>query len=459
MLDRQGMGVSRRRAVLAVRSGWIVFLLVLSPLVSADEPAAKAADYGAYYGNYQIAPDHLIGIDRFIMDSGEAALLFSDYKTGVVRRVKPMSEGEFVMGPGFDVQAPEELKLRFTRDGNGAVTRVSLQPAHGSASVAERVALKEEEVAIYSGDAKLAGTLLLPRTKGPHPAIILLHGSGPLTRYSFGPYPHFFTSLGFAVLIYDKRGTGASTGTRLDASTGASAPVPNAFYPDSLVSDALAVVHYLRRRPEINPDEIGVWGSSEGGMLTTQLAARSKDVAFAINSSGFVGPLWETLEYQAGTNVIRKGLTSAQAKEATEFAQLWMNVARTGEGYDAFAKKREQAIRENKQWMLSYFSDEYTSAAQMHWDWEHILAFDSRIALKSVTCPVLGVFGEEDPLTNAAEAAKSLREGLLGAGNMDVTVKVFPKAGHSLSETPSGSRMATGVFDTLRSWLLARVHR
>jgi hypothetical protein len=52
---------------------------------------------------------------------------------------------------------------------------------------------------------------------------MLLLGSGPLTRYSFGPCPHFFTSLGFAVLIYDKRGTGASTGVRLDASTEASA--------------------------------------------------------------------------------------------------------------------------------------------------------------------------------------------------------------------------------------------
>jgi len=44
--------------------------------------------------------------------------------------------------------------------------------------------------------------------------------SGLLTRFSFGPYPHFFTSLGFAVLIYDKRGTGASFGTLLDASNG-----------------------------------------------------------------------------------------------------------------------------------------------------------------------------------------------------------------------------------------------
>src|SRR6185503_9539490 len=127
-----------------------------------------------------------------------------------------------------------------------------------------------EEVVISSGDAKLAGTLLLPRAKGPHPAIILLHGSGPLTRYSFGPYPHFFTSLGFAVLIYDKRGAGVSTGLRMDASTGT--VMKAAFYPDDLANDALAALRFLQQREDIDPKRIGFWGSSEGGMLTMQVA-------------------------------------------------------------------------------------------------------------------------------------------------------------------------------------------
>jgi dipeptidyl aminopeptidase/acylaminoacyl peptidase len=85
----------------------------------------------------------------------------------------------------------------------------------------------------------------------------------------------------------------------LGASTGAQAPLPAAYYPDDLANDALAVFRFLQRRPEINPKEIGFWGSSEGGMLATQVAARNKEVAFAINSSGFMGPFWETLFYCA----------------------------------------------------------------------------------------------------------------------------------------------------------------
>jgi uncharacterized protein len=426
-------------------------------LTEADEVTSRAGGYAQYYGNYRLSQDHVMGIDRFITDAGEDAVLISDYQSGVVRRIFPVSPGEFVMGPGFEVQSPAELKIRFIKDPGGAISGLWLQPTQGPGSFAERLPVTEQQVFINDGQVRLAGTLMMPTTKGPHPAIVLLHGSGPLTRYSFGPYPHFFTSLGFAVLIYDKRGAGASTGNLLDASTGALAIRPPAHYPDDLVNDALAVLQFIRQRPEIEPHAVGVWGSSEGGMLATQVAARDKQVAFAINSSGFMGPLWQTLLYQAGATLRARGLPSDQINEAQEFTRLWLKVARTGQDYESFISRREQVRRENRPWLLSWFSGEFTSLEQMRWDWEHILSFSPLPALKSVTCPVLGVFGEQDPLTDGPQAAREMRRVLTNSGNPDVTVKVFRNAGHSLGEMPSGSRMAPGVFATLRSWLLKRV--
>ena len=102
------------------------------------------------------------------------------------------------------------------------------------------------------------------------------------------------------MVVFDKRGTGASSGVRLDASTGAPATLSTRYYPDDLVEDALAALSFLQARAEVDRKQIGFWGSSEGGMLATQVAARSTEVAFAIDSSGFMGPLWETLLYQAG---------------------------------------------------------------------------------------------------------------------------------------------------------------
>jgi pimeloyl-ACP methyl ester carboxylesterase len=410
-----------------------------------------------YTGVYRLGGDHRLGIERFISDTRESTLLFSDYQTGLVRPLFQVSQTEFAMGPSFTVQSPIELTVHFQMDGQGAAQGLTLRPAGGAATFAERVPSRDEEVVFRHGDTSLAGTFIAPATPGPHPAIVLLHGSGPLTRHSFGPWPRFFNSLGMAVLVYDKRGTGASTGVRLDASTGAPKTLSPRYYPVDLVDDALAAVRFLQGRAEVDRKQIGFWGSSEGGMLATQVAARSKEVAFAIDSSGFMGPLWETLLYQAGALARGRGATEVDVNETMAFTRLWMEVARTGSGYEEFLKRRQAIIASEKPELLSYESAAFTSLEQMRWVWTHILSFSPLPALRRVTCPVLGVWGEADPLTDAPKAASAMREALSKAGNRDVTVKIFPQASHSLMETPSRKGMAPGVFEYLRQWLLARV--
>ena len=448
-------GVRRTGSVLAV-----LLACLCGPLlrpVQAGPPAELPPADRALVGNYVISPGHAVSIDRFVLDSGENALLFSDYGTGVVRRLFPASRTDWEMGPGFATRTPVELRIHLERDAQGNPADLTLRPVAGEAQTARRVYVREQALHFASADAKLSGTLYLPPGKGPHPAIILLHGSGPLTRHSFGPYPRFFASLGLAVLVYDKRGTGASTGLRVDASSGDLRTRPGQSYPDGLVNDALAALRALQARDDINPTQIGFWGSSEGGMLATQVAARDHSVAFAIDSSGFMDPLWQTLDYQVGATLRAKGYTADEIQRARDFSTLWMQVAHTGEDYDRFIAARRKAVADKEPWLLSYVSDTFASRDQMRWAWDHILAFSPLPALKQVRCPVLGVFGEQDALTNAAVASANLQRTLTEAGNPDVTVRVFANAGHSLEERPSGARMATGVFETLADWLLSRV--
>ncbi len=431
-----------------------------SPPVSAYRQPSVGDAVSAlrpYTGVYRLGDDRRLGIERFISDSGQATLLFSDYDTGLVRPLFQVSQTEFAMGPSFAVQSPVELTIRFRTDDRGVTQGLTLRPAGGTAMLAEMVPSREEEVVFRNGDTGLAGTFITPATPGPHPAIVLLHGSGPLTRHSFGPWPRFFNSLGMAVLVYDKRGTGDSTGVRLDASTGSPKTLSPRYYPDDLVDDALAALRFVQGRTEIDAKQIGFWGSSEGGMLATQVAARSPDVAFAIDSSGFMGPLWETLLYQAGALARERGAPQSDIDETLAFTRLWMDVARTGRGYAEFLKRRQAIIDSRKPSLLSYTSSDFTSLAQMRWTWEHILSFSPLPALRRVTCPVLGVWGDADPLTDAPRAANAMRAALSKGGNRDVTVKIFPHASHSLLETPSRKGMAPGVFAYLRQWLLARV--
>ncbi len=434
-----------------LRIVFAAFLLSASGLCPAADNRAQENPHLALYGNYRVADDHLLGIDRFITDDGQDTLLISDYSSGVVRRLFPTSGTEFVMGPGFNTATPAELTVRFVKDERGTVTGMTLRRANGTHSLAGRVPLETEDIFFEQADAKLAGTLLTPTTKGPHPAIILLHGSGPLTRHKFGPYPHFFTSLGFAVLIYDKRGSGASTGVRKDASTGTE--MKSSFYPDDLAKDALAAMRFLQQREDIDSQRIGFWGSSEGGMLATYVASRSKDVAFAINSSGFMEPLWETLHWQVGAILRAAGASDVDIEKEQAFVDLWMRVARTGEGWEEFRRREQEMIESDGSWIFQTRGP-FTSLDQLRWDWDHVLTFDPLPALAKVTCPVLGVFGELDTATPAQRTAENMRRVLTRAGHKDFTIKIFPKAGHSLSELPSKSRMAPGVFATLRSWLL-----
>ncbi len=428
------------------------FVLAATWAASASELEARVKESLAYAGNYRVSGDRLIGIDPFVMDDGTNALLISDYASGVVRRLFPVSKSEFVMGAGFNAASPVELTVRFALDKAGNSKSIHLRYADGTQNSGDRVALKREELTFQGAKARLAGTLIIPPTKGPRPAIILLHGSGPLTRYSFGPYPHFFSSLGFAVLIYDKRGTGSSTGVRMDASTGAA--MTNSRYPDDLAADALAAMRLLQQRGDIDPHRIGFWGSSEGGMLAIQVAARSQDVAFAINSSGFMEPLWKTLRYQVGAILGAAGAPQAKVERESAFVDLWLRVARTGEGWPEFREAQQRVIESDGSWIFQSRGP-FTSLEQLRWDWDHILTFDPTVALQRVQCPVLGVFGELDPLTPAARTAEDMRRVLTQAGHKDFTLRIFPKAGHSLSELPEKNRMAPGVFETLRSWLLA----
>jgi hypothetical protein len=71
---------------------------------------------------------------------------------------------------------------------------------------------RQENVRFTSGSVSLAGTLVSPRGRGPFPAIVFIHGSGPDSRENYRGQAVWFARQGFAALIYDKRGVGVSTG-------------------------------------------------------------------------------------------------------------------------------------------------------------------------------------------------------------------------------------------------------
>jgi dipeptidyl aminopeptidase/acylaminoacyl peptidase len=164
---------------------------------------------------------------------GERVLFYADYSSGVVGALSRISDSRFEL-PNHSPQ----LTIEFMTDEKDVqVRRLRLQQKNEVTHLAEALPLKREEVSFDGADAKLVGTSITPATPGPHPAIVLLHGSGPLTRDSFGPYPHFFSSLGMSVLVYDKRGTAGASYER-----------------DSEVPQAKSGEQSVQDRPFLTPD-------------------------------------------------------------------------------------------------------------------------------------------------------------------------------------------------------------
>lgn len=132
-----------------------------------------------------------------------------------------------------------------------------------------------------NGEVRLAYSLDLPTGSGPFPAIVAGHGSGRVTRQQMEGFARRWTSQGFAVLRYDKRGIGESTGTYSEVGAQASATII-----PLLAGDVAAAARFLRARPEIDASRVGLAGASQAGWILPHAARDLGGVAFMVLLSG-----------------------------------------------------------------------------------------------------------------------------------------------------------------------------
>ena len=280
---------------------------------------------------------------------------------------------------------------------------------------------RREDVTFRNGAVTLSGTLLLPRTPGPHPAVVLLHGSGAQTRWGTQLYfADHFSRHGVAALIYDKRGSGASTGDWRTAT-----------YED-LADDAIAGIHLLRQRKDIRSAQIGIFGHSEGGTIAPLVASRSRDVAFIIAADGVAGPMYQQDLFRVRNILVSNGFSEAEVSKAMAFYTLWLQVARTGQG-------REQLDAEIPKVQNEKWFDLVAPPPKDHWAWTEYRKradFDSLPFWAKVKVPVLLLYGELDEKVPATSSIQQIEAVLQAAGNQDYTEILIPGAMHNLTVHP-----------------------
>ena len=199
-------------------------------------------------------------------------------------------------------------------------------------------------------------------------------------------------------------------------------------------------------------------------MLATQVAAQVKTIAWVINSSGFMMPLWQQVLYNIEAQLKADGFSPTDVADAVRFQRLSLDVMESGAGWETFAEAQTAA---RGTVVARYFgsSTGYSSLESIRWQWDHVYSFDPLPALRSVACPVLGVFGGLDTSTPGHAAAANMRRVLAEAGNTNVTIRLFERANHPLmdahtggnAEIPSLKGTVPGLFDTLGDWVTPRL--
>jgi len=303
----------------------------------------------------------------------------------------------------------------------------------------------EEEVSYENKKAgiKLAGTLTIPRSEGPFPAVILITGSGGQDRNEtvFGHRPFlvladYLTRKGIAVLRVDDRGVGGSTGNLLEA-TG-----------EDFAGDVLTGVNYLKSRKEVNPKKIGLIGHSEGGTIAPIAAARSSDVAFIVLMAG-TGLTGEEIIYLQSDLILKTIGASDKilAIQRTSSEQIFEILKH--EKDNTIAEKKIRKIMTDILAKLSKEEKDALGASEATMEiqlkmllsrWcRFFLTYDPKTALMKVKCPVLAINGQLDLQVPPKENLSAIEEALKTGGNTNYTIQELPKHNHLFQRAQTGA--------------------
>lgn len=176
---------------------------------------------------------------------------------------------------------------------------------------------RDQEVTVGAGTPwALPGTLTVPPGAGPFPALVLVHGSGPLDRdETVGACKPFrdlamgLSTSGVAVLRYEKR-------TKQHAL--ACVAADKLTVKEETIDDALAAVALLKGNPQIDPKRIVVLGHSLGGMLIPRIAQGDAGIAGFIVMAGSARPLEDVILEQTTYLSSLGGAATPEAKKSLD---------------------------------------------------------------------------------------------------------------------------------------------
>jgi pimeloyl-ACP methyl ester carboxylesterase len=307
-----------------------------------------------------------------------------------------------------------------------------------------------QELSFPSGDFTIVGDLRMPLEGGPHPVILMIHGSGGATRNGavpFTPMIEIFLRNGYAVLSWDKPGSGESKGS-FD-------PERTIFQRADILTDAIEV---LAENSSIDLSVVGLWGLSQAGWVMPLALENSNRISFMIVVSGGGEDGIEQGAYQVAQRIACLG---GSPEDVQTLEQYWA-IMNKAEDYLTYREAAEIVLEIPG----VYEETGFVINEEEDWNpWPRDIGafFDPRDVLRETTIPVLAFFGELDKYVDPVQGAQAYETSLAAAGNLDYLVVSNEGAGHVMvaQETGCPGEYVGNVYmseylETLESWLMDR---
>jgi len=444
--------------------------LLAASVVSAQAPAPSVA--GSWEGSIDAMgtrlrigvaitrqPDGALTATMDSPDQGAYGLALSDvtFAGGVLRFVLKAANGSF---EGTLNAAGSEIAGTWTQAGALPLTLKKVDKLSRPNRPQEPkppFPYRSEDVTVANAAANvtLAGTLTLPEGPGPFPAVVFITGSGPQNRDEelLGHKPFLvladhLTRRGIAVLRYDDRGIGKSTGD-FGAATS-----------EDFAGDALAAWQFLGARRDIDPRRIGLLGHSEGGLIAPMLAARTPGIAFVVMLAG-PGVTGEQI-------MLKQGALIMKANGAPD-TMIAANIELQKQVFTILREETEPARIVERLSAIPVPGPKEASAAlvkQSSSPWLRYFAlYDPAPALEKVTCPVLAMGGELDLQVPVDQNLPAIEAALKKGGNKDYTVLRLPGLNHLFQTCKKGTpgeyaqieeTMSPVALDAIAAWVRKR---
>lgn len=324
---------------------------------------------------------------------------------------------------------------------------------------------KEVEFASKAKGVTLAGTLTLPAKKGKFPLVILVSGSGPQDRNEsllghqpFAVIADYLSRNGIAVLRYDDRGIGKSTGNFMTSTSA------------DFADDAEGAVLFALKHKNIDPKAIGIAGHSEGGIIAPMVAERNQKVGFVVMLAGpglkgseillmqqeLIGRAMGAKEEELQASATINGRIFALMDSVSDDAALKAEITTVLK--QSFEDLPDSLVPPNQEMVIKQ------TLAQLVSPWmRYFVSYDPYPTLTKVKCPILALNGKNDLQVPCDANLEAIQRAAKEGGNEQVTVMALEKLNHLFQESETGSpdeymkieqTFSPVALEAIRDWIL-----